>query len=309
MQKQVFIVRKTFSMPEVHFACANNTRADGYCMWWMSLQQKMREDEGVGLNCELLRSNCAKLKVDVHLAPHIQHYLDCVKYKEKESQDLAVAQLTTVLGRAKSFPNLENPFNLWGNSKLCRFIDVRLMLFCFASAKKLDKDGVSYRVALLSIVNHALGDMYQDGAPQFTYEQMEKMFELPMYAAFMDAHFFSLENPVGKEEVANMNGAYCGWVRCILERVEHLSDVQLQKIIALDSNNKHHGVIDLVDDSDDEGDADLMSDIEDVDMSLSPQPTPGRFSGEVSFHRRAPFRDEQRESLFETVCYLLIYLR
>jgi hypothetical protein len=308
MARQVFVVRKTFAMSEVEFAFENNTRADGYCMWWMTLQQQIRTAFGPGCDCAHLRAQDSALTVDGDLVPHIQEYIDCVNYREKDSQELALTQLTTVMSRARDFPNLTNPFNLWGNSKLCRFINTRLMLFCLETAKKINLEGEPHCIAQLSIVNHALGDMYQDGAPQFTRKQMTDMVASPNYCGFMRSHFFTLENPIGVVESECMDNAYREWMLYIVETVQGMSETDLALVKALDSNNRHHPIIDLSDDSDNEADLDILIDtVEDcveVSQQLTSATPKTRFSGEISFHRNAPFRDEQRETLLETVCFI-----
>ncbi len=302
VRRMVFVVRKTFDMPDVEYAYANNTRADGYCMWWMTLQQEIRAKDP-SVDCTRLRNLGESMSVNIHLAPHIKHYIERVKYKEKESQEMAIVQLTTVLGRARDFPQLPNPFNLWGNSKLCRFIDTRVMLFCLESAEeRVDTSGMHQRVAQLCIVNHALGDMYQDGAPQFTHEQMRHMFSVPMYAGFMQSHFFSLENPSGEEEMECMEDAYSDWVHMLAERIENLSAIQMTSINAMASNNKYHAdCIDMSLDDDAPDQEEVGGDCHD---SMEEEPDPiGRFTAEVSFHGKAPFRDDQRDSMFKTVCH------
>ncbi len=75
-------------------------------------------------------------------------------------------------------------------------------------------------------------------------------------------------------------------------------------ILAFDSNNKNHAIIDLQDSDDEEEELFVVDNPEDVSNHIASgfiPPKVARFSGEVSFTRKAPFRDEQRDTMYKTV--------
>jgi hypothetical protein len=168
--------------------------------------------------------------------------------------------------------------------------------------------------AQLSIVNHALGDMYQDGAPQFTFIQLMDMFASPNYAGYMKSHFFILDNPSNITEVDNVCEAYNNWLQGIVESVNAMPDSDLEAVLSLNSNNKFHSdrVRKLATDSDDENVENLLSDSDeddDVNVTADTQRTAAftqrvRFSGEVNFKKTARFNEVQRKELLMTVCRL-----